>query len=257
VASPSGARGTIVTSGDLANDLAMVRQARIYFDHHSVGANILAGVRQIDREVAGSKLRLASPEEANSIQGPVLVEGGGGHNGDPKGKIDHFAKVIRVDAGLKPDVAFMKLCFTDIGPRTDVENIFAYYRRSMESLEREYPGIRFAHVTVPLTAKPVGLKARLFRLIGREVWDDASNRKRAEFNRLLRETFASDPVFDLARLEATAPDGNPVGMYLDEPSMFRGYTNDGGHLNSLGERLAGAGFIRFVANARGTRREQR
>jgi hypothetical protein len=244
-------RASKMTTTQLAADLAVVRQGRILFSHHSVGANIIMGIKRLEAEnPGGSHIRVASLEEAATSKGPMLIEFSGGQNKEPKTKIDAFATAIRGESHLKPDLAFMKFCYVDFNPRTDVDDLFGYYRNTIEALKREHPEIRFAHVTVPLTMWPTGLKWRVFRLIGREVWDDATNVKRAEFNRRLKESFGSDPVFDLARIEATAPDGRLTTFeqggqsYL---SLYPGYTEDNGHLNTAGQQVAGAAAIRFMA----------
>jgi hypothetical protein len=96
-----------------------------------------------------------------------------------------------------------------------------------------------------------GLKWRIFRLIGKEVWEDAANVKRAEFNRRLNESFGADSVFDLARIEATAPDGRLTTFEYggqSYPSLYPGYAEDDGeHLNTAGQQVAGAAIIRFMA----------
>ena len=67
---------------------------------------------------------------------------------------------------------------------------------------------------------------------------------------LLKKNFGADPVFDLARLEATAPDGHLTTFeqggqsYL---SLYSGYAEDEGHLNTLGQQVVGAGAIKFMA----------
>jgi hypothetical protein len=236
----------------LAADLAVVRQGRIFFAHHSVGQNILAGVERLDSEAGGGVLKVALLAEAAALAGPVLAHAGGGQNGAPKSKIDAFAAAIRGSPGLKPDLAFMKLCYVDFEPRTDVEDLFNHYRRTLDALKRDYPQIRFGHVTTPLIRRPDDLKSSLRRLLGREVWEDAANAGRNEYNRRLAEHFASDPVFDLALVEATAPDGGAVRFELDGRSLmslYPGYTEDGGHLNATGQRAAGAAALRFAAGA--------
>jgi hypothetical protein len=236
---------------NLATDLGVVRQARIAFSHHSVGVNILAGIERLDAGSTGTRLRLASLEEAAALEGPVLAHGGGGSNGAPKSKIDFFAATIRSQPRLKPDMAFMKLCYVDFNPSTDVDDLFSYYRRTLESLKSEHPEIRFAHVTVPLFRRPTDLKSSLRRLLGLEVWEDAANVKRSEYNRRLVENFGSDALFDLARAEATGPSGDTSsfehggGRYL---SLYPSYTEDGGHLNQLGQREVGAAAIHFLAD---------
>ena len=247
-----------VTTMQLAADMAEVRQSRILFSHHSVGANILEGVKRLDAESPGSdRLRVASIEEAFATKEPALIDFWGGQNGEPKTKIDSFAAVIRSEPRLKLDIAFMKFCYVDFNPRTDVNELFGYYRSTLDALKREHPEIRFAHVTVPLTTWPTGMKWRIFRIIGKEVWEDDANIKRAEFNRRLQESFSSDPVLDLARLEATAPDGHLTTFerggqsYL---SLYPGYTDDGGHLNTLGQQIVGVAAVRFMAEGLNGRR---
>ena len=240
-----------MTAKQLADDLAIVRQGRILFLHHSVGANIITGIQRLDAEVSGkSKIRLASLDEGATSTGPMMIQFSGGQNGWPKSKIDSFAAAIRGEPRLKPDIAFLKLCYADFDPQTDVADIFNYYRTTIDALKRKYPEIRFAHITVPLKVRPVGLKHRIYRLIGREVWEDASNVKRAEFNRRLKEGFGADPLFDLSLVEATAPDGHLTTFELGGQSylsLYPGYSEDGGHLNAVGQRMAGAAAIRFMA----------
>lgn len=244
-------RESNVTTMQLAADLAAARQGRVLFSHHSVGGNIITGIKRIDAGIfGGGRLHVASLVEASASQGPALIDVSGGRNGEPKTKIDFFAATIRGENRLKPDLAFMKLCYVDFNPRTDVDDLFGYYRNTFEVLQREHPEIRFAHVTTPLTVRPTGLKQRVFRLIGKEVWEDAANVKRAEFNRRLKESFGADLVFDLARVEATTPDGGLTTFEQDGKSylsLYPGYTEDGGHLNTLGQQLAGEAAIRFMA----------
>ncbi len=243
----------------LAADLAVIRKARVLFTHHSVGVNILAGIEQIDAGTGETRVRMA-PLEDVPAGGPALVHGGGGRNTEPKTKIDHFATLLREESRFTPDLALMKLCYVDFNPRTDVDDLFSYYRRTLEELEREHPEIQFAHVTVPLHGRQTDLKSSLRRLLRLEVWEDAANVKRSEFNRRLIETFTSDPVFDLARAESTDPDGAAITFEhagRSTPSLYPGYTDDGGHLNASGQRAAGSAAIRFLADALRRRSAQR
>jgi hypothetical protein len=241
-----------VMTKQLAADMAVVRQGKILFSHHSVGANIIMGVKQLDAIIPEEgRLHFVTLENAATSKGPALIDISGGRNGEPKTKIDFFIATIRDKIRLKPDLAFMKLCFVDFNPQTNVDDLFGYYRSAFDALMREYPEIRFMHVTVPLTTRPTGLKWNLFRLIGREVWEDMANIKRAEFNRRLKESFGADTVFDLARIEATAPNGQLTTFEQGGQSYFSlypGYTDDGGHLNTLGQQIVGAEAIRFMAD---------
>ena len=251
-----GGGGPKMATTSLEGDLAVVRQARVLFTHHSVGVNILAGIERLDAEAGGPRLRIAPLEQAASVEGPVLAHGGGGRNTDPRSKIDAFAATVRDLPGLQPDLAFMKLCYVDFDPGTNVEELFDHYRRTLEALKLEHPRIRFAHVTAPLFRRPTDLKSSARRLLGLPVWEDAANRKREEYNRRLVEHFASDPIFDLAGAESTTPGGGSSSSEQDGRrvrSLHPGYTDDGGHLNLAGQRAVGTAAVRFLAGALRTR----
>lgn len=236
----------------LEADLATVRKARIFFSHHSVGENVLEGMQRVAADLGAAPLKIASLDGAAASAGPVLLHGSGGQNGDPASKIVFFEATVRGKADLRPDVAFMKFCFVDIDPGTDVDGLLARYQRAVTALKHEHPGIRFAHVTVPLIPRPTGLKSSVRRLLGLQEWTDASNAKRDEYNRKLVRAFPADPIFDLAGVESTGPDGAPVSFEMNGkrfPSMAPGYTSDDGHLNAAGQRKAGAAAIHFLAAA--------
>lgn len=243
------------TAASLADDLAVVRRARIYFYHHSVGLNLLEGVQRLDSEAGGGGggVKLASPAEAARAQGPVLAHGWGGENRQPRTKIDSFAATLRAERALAPDLAFMKFCYVDFDPRTDVDALFGHYRQTLDALKREFPGVRFAHVTVPPTDSPTDLKSRTKRLMGLEVWADASNARRAQFSRKVRAAYPEDPVFDLAEVESTEPETGTRATSEHGgqryPALQPRFTDDGGHLNGAGQRVAGAALIRFMAAA--------
>lgn len=249
----AAAAGEGPMTAQLAADLAVVRGARILFLHHSVGQNILQGIGRLDAEAGGGKLRVMGADEAVAAEGPALVETGGGRNTEPRSKIDAFAALLRASgARLRPDLAFLKLCYVDFNPHTDVDDLFKHYERTLHALEREFPGIRFAHVTVPLTPWPTELKWRVRRLAGLEVWEDSANVKRAEFNARLAAAFPGDPIFDLARVESTGPDGTATAFELGGrryPALDPRYAADDGHLNPLGQRVAGAAALEFAAAA--------
>jgi hypothetical protein len=236
----------------IATQLATVRQGRIFFAHHSVGVNLIEGLGRIDAEVGHGAVKLVNLDKTEPVEGPALMNGTGGQNGEPQTKIDYFAATIRDRHGLKPQLAFMKFCFVDFDPSTDVDRLFDRYRSTMETLKGEHPEIRFAHVTVPLMRRPTELKWRIYRLLGREIWEEAANVKRRLFNEKILRTFAADPVFDLARAESTRPDGTREAyQYRGAPffSLYPDYTQDGGHLNAYGQRVAAQEMIRFMAAA--------
>ena len=70
------------------------------------------------------------------------------------------------------------------------------------------------HVTAPLMERPSGVKVQLNRLLGRLIWGDAANLKRSTFNEKLRAAYAGEPIFDLAAVESTRPDGSRESLPL-------------------------------------------
>jgi lysophospholipase L1-like esterase len=110
-------------------------------------------------------------------------------------------------------------------------------------------------VTLPLTTVQTGLKAFAKRLLGRAPYGTVENVRREEYNELLRAAYAGrEPLFDLARIESTAPDGSAVRVRWQgavAPALAAQYTDDGGHLNVEGRRRAARELIAVLAAARG------
>jgi hypothetical protein len=107
------------------------------------------------------------------------------------------------------------------------------------------------HVTAPLTIAQGGLKAGLKKLLGRVPYGVAENRRREEFNALMRQAYqGKEPIFDLARIESTAPDGTAVTVDWEgtaSPAMVAAYTDDGGHLNTAGKLRAARELVSALA----------
>ena len=105
----------------------------------------------------------------------------------------------------------MKFCYVDFAPDTNASDLFSHYRSTMSRLSEEHPHVRFLHTTVPLMTRPLGIKERTRLLLGMPVWEDDANAKRHEFNQLVRETYDSDLIIDVAgrsRLDWTGRDNN-------------------------------------------------
>lgn len=242
----------LVTSNLDRAELERAGSKRVFFSHHSVGRNLLDGVASVSAGQAGGKLEILPLESAATHAGPAWFHASGGQNQHPESKVDYFVKTLDEQAGLKPKLAFMKFCYVDFNPETNVDALFGYYESAVARIKREHPEIELAHVTVPLTRHPAELKTRIFRLLGRSVWEDSANVKREQFNRRLLATFASDPIFDLARAESTRADGGREEYETGGQKYYaldERYAADEGHLNERGQRELGAQLIKFVAQA--------
>ncbi len=220
----------------LRADLQRVAQESVYFGHQSVGANILQGVKELS-------VREGVPV---FIKDEFVPE-----NGDPLRKLQSFVR--SVGAGSRYDIALVKFCYVDIDADTDVAALFDHYRAMLAELRAKNPRTVFVHATLPLTTVQTGPKAWVKRLLGRSPYGTVENVRRDEYNRLLRATYAGrEPIFDLARLESTEPDGRLATVTwegMTVPALAAEYTSDGGHLNALGRRRAAREFIAVLARA--------
>lgn len=249
VASGAATASTADTDPKLRSDLERVAQRRIYFGHQSVGSNLLDGVKQL-AEKAGVQIRVAEAPSASGVPPATFGHTAVAKNGDPLLKLQSFEQAMgQQPAGV--DVALVKFCYVDISADTDAKALFARYRATMDSLKTKHPGTTFMHVTAPLTIAQSGLKASLKNLIGRVPYGVIENQRREEFNSLIRQTYqGKEPIFDLARIESTAPDGSAVAVEWKgslSPAMAREYTDDGGHLNAAGRLRAARELISALA----------
>ena len=218
-------------------DIQLIHGKRIYFGHQSVGANILEGLREI------------VPANAPA---PALQDTFIGKNGDPEGKCDDFVRQFEQAANTPFDFALMKFCYVDFDVSTDPAALFARYSATLDSLKAKYRDTTFIPITAPLTTRPPAWKRTVKGILGGADIASDVNAKRAAFNRLLIEHYNGQPVFDLARVESTYADGSRNQFeYKGQTaySLIDAYTDDGGHLNATGRKLAAAELLHTLAGA--------
>lgn len=224
-------------------------QRRIYFGHQSVGYNILAGVADVLRLEPVVQLQVIESTAPQPTVAAGLVHSQIGRNCDSKSKLDAFSSRLRAGTGPWANAALFKFCYADIEATTDIDSLMLDYEHTMEVLGQEFPALRLLHMTVPLTSPPNLLRRIAKRLLGRPASDYADNRQREAFNALLRARCAgAGTLFDLARIEATRPDGTLVD---DGAAMFSGYTSDRSHLDETGRVVVAREFLRFLAGSAG------
>ena len=220
---------------------------RMYFGHQSVGGNIMDGVREV--LAARPDIRLAVVETAtlDSTGTPGLYHARIGRNGDPASKARQFAAIA--DTGA-PAVGMLKYCYVDVDGRSDPDALFREYQAAMQQVRQRHPGLVLVHVTMPLTTLEGRKDWLMGKLRGRATKRDL-NIIRNRYNALLRQAYAGkEPVFDLARLESTRPDGSRSffrrgadTIYYLAPEL----TTDGGHLNDEGRRRAAREMLALLA----------
>jgi hypothetical protein len=172
-------------------------------------------------------------------------------NGDPDRKPRSFARVLDSLANASPDIALLKFCYVDFRADTDVEALFHRYQAAIAEYRARHPATTFVHVTAPLTTVEGGVKALVKRWSGRVPFGLAENARREEFNGLLRKAYQGrEPLFDLARVESTRPDGRRETVDWNGravPALADAYALDDGHLNEAGQDRAARELLAVLA----------
>lgn len=248
---PKMATVSTATVAPAREDWERVARLRVFFGHQSVGENILSGVTTLARESSVAASRLAVEDPGIPLEPGVFADRRIGRNTDPRSKLAEFAELLRAGIGERADVVLLKFCYVDLSQDTGPIEIFALYRKTMAALHAEFPDLRIVHVTTPLLTAPSTYRTRLKLLFGREVWEFGNLPQINQYNDMLRQAYQGrEPVFDLARLESTRPDGTRrtfemSGRTLE--ALIPEYSSDGGHLNELGQRVVASGLVRFLA----------
>ena len=231
-------------------DLKLVHTQKIYFGHQSVGKNIMQGLTDLISMQNEVEFPVVDLDATDSLPEYYFAHSRIGANTDPQGKCDAFAELIERNIAENLDIALMKFCYVDIDENTDVQALFDYYKDTAEKIRKKYPDMVLLHVTAPLMANSGGWKIKIKRLINYQDYTDPANIKRNEFNNLILETYKNEPIFDLARVESTYPEGKRESFKNNGKtyySLISDYTYDGGHLNEYGRQLVAKEFIHTLA----------
>lgn len=230
--------------------LERLRNTRVFFGHQSVGANIIEGIRELSQDDRRLSLKVMSADNPGLVAAPALVEANIGRNSDPQSKADAFVAALREGLGPDGGIALYKYCYLDVGHATDITALFGSYKRAVKTVRAAHPEITLVHVTIPLTANEGRLRRLAKAALGKPAASDL-NIKRNAYNELVRQTFSKqDPVFDLARIESTRPDGTRSYFRHGADTVYTlaaEYTDDGGHLNRLGRLSAARELLRVLA----------
>jgi hypothetical protein len=233
----------------LRAELDEIARRRIYFGHQSVGLNLIEGMTQLARS-AGAPLRVVAVDRVGALPPGTFAHGPVPENGNPGLKIQSFERALSGATDL--DIAFVKFCYVDFRDSTDVRELFARYQATIAALKAKHPRTTFLHVTVPLTTIQGGAKALVKRALGRPPAGVLENVRREEYNALLRQAVqGKEPLFDLARIESTWPDGRRETFDWkgrSVPALVPSYTDDGGHLNRAGELRAARELVSVLAS---------
>lgn len=231
----------------LDSALRNVAGKRIYFGHQSVGFNILDGISDIVKDHPGSGLSLVKTSDPLVFKTPVFAHFTVGTNEDPSSKIEDFAHSMDKGIGGNAEIAFFKFCYVDVNRTTNIDKMFVAYKTTMERLKNKYPKTRFVHVTAPLTVSKFSARSLIKKVLGTE---DNNIRKNTFNQMLVQEYMGKDPIFDLAAIESTYPDGSRSVFTAGGKTYYSlapEYTDDDGHLNERGRRIVAAELLKFLS----------
>jgi len=215
-----------------------------FFGHQSVGGDLIDGVQFIDSQLVVKDIHLSD----SIIQQGVFYHAKIGQNRNPQLKVAEFCEFVSQNA-QSLSVAGMKFCYVDITSSTNVDSLFAYYQQKMNELVKMAPNVRLFHVTVPLRSVKDDFQSRVKEWLLNKDYGKKDNLARERFNGLMRDHYAENELFDLAKFEAQLPDGtiNSFSSTNGEcMALCLEYTEDGGHLNQTGKTIVGARFIQFL-----------
>ncbi|ACG74094.1 conserved hypothetical protein [Anaeromyxobacter sp. K] len=232
-------------------DLQAVSERRVFFGHQSVGGNVIQGLQDLAAQ-QGVPLRIVEAR-APGVGAGTFAHEAVAENGDPMRKLRSFSAALAPGGeGAGAEVALLKFCYVDIHADTDVASLFAAYRKTIAELQAVSPATTFVHVTAPLQTVEGGVRGWAKELLGKPRWGTQHNARREEFNALMRREYGGKaPLFDLARVESTRPDGSAETSAWQGgavPSLVPAYTDDGGHLNAEGRARAARALASVIAS---------
>jgi hypothetical protein len=226
---------------------------KYYFGHQSVGNNLVAGIRDLMAEFPAIKINIVGIDDIQKKNDGFFAHSRIGKNSEPYSKIDEFVRILDNKLGARTDAAALKFCFVDIRSNSNIEELFLNYRETMQRLKLKYPQMTVIHFTEPLTINKKSLKTRIKLLMKKkEIWELDNNVRRNEYNSMLVNYYkGKEPIFDIALLESTFPDGSRSTFKRNKKSYYSlvpGYTKDGAHLNEIGRKKVAGEFLLLLIN---------
>ena len=224
-----------------------------FFGHQSVGKNLIEGLLLIRTQYPQFTLPIIAYDWTQGTEKQAHSAGFYhslvGKNQNPYSKINEFFRLADQIAD-NGSIVCLKFCYADITEETDVETLFDEYQSRVDDFKRRHPDSRIFHFTVPLTSDAKDIKSSVKKLLGRKVRGYRDNLQRYRYNQLLLKNIDHFEVFDIAKFQSTSASGERVTGTVDGQTYFAmdpRYTDDGGHLNSVGQEHIATEFLKFLS----------
>jgi len=222
----------------------------VYFGHQSVGSGVVAGVDGVTKEYA-LPLRVVHTREPATVTGPAFVHFLAGQNRDYASKNAAVLRLLESRTRAQRPVVLLKYCYVDLYSPGDAPMMFEAYRDTVETIQFEHPDVTVVHSTMPLTTVESAFKSGAKQVFGRPTRREAAI-ARHRYNELVRAEFAdTEPIFDLAKVEATQPDGTLAGFTAGGrmiETLARHNTDDGSRLNARCQRAAAEALLDVLSD---------
>jgi hypothetical protein len=229
---------------------SVIARRTVYFGHQSVGSGIVAGLEGVTQEHA-LPLRVVQTGEPATVSGPAFVHFLAGQNRDYASKNAAMLRLIESPTRALRPVVVLKYCYMDINSPADPAMMFEAYRDTVDTMQFGHPDVTVVHATIPLTTVEGAFKSGARQFVGFPTRREAAV-ARQRYNDLVRAEFkATEPIFDLAKVEATQPDGMLTGFTAGGcmiETLAPHNTYDGGHLNARCQRAAAAALLDVLSD---------
>jgi hypothetical protein len=241
---------TDFTPSGAVDSWSMVATRTVYFAHQSVGNGVAAGVEELARDCA-LPLRVVQTREPAAVTGPALVHFLVGEHRDFASKNAAMLRLLENPTRARNAIVVLKYCYADASPPVDTARMFEAYRDTVDTIGYEHPDVHVVHATIPLTTVESAMKSGLKQVLRRPTLRRAAV-ARHRYNELLRAEFgATEPLFDLAKIEARESDGSLAGFPVKGETietLSLDNTDDGTHLNARGRRLAATALLDVLSD---------
>jgi len=232
-----------------ASRWSVIADRTVYFGHQSLGSGIIAAVEKLKGEHA-LPIRVVHTREPATVTGPAFVHFLAGQSRDYASKNAALLRLLESRTRAPRPVVVLKYCHTDINSAVDSARMFEAYRDMVDAIHFEHPDVTVVHTTIPLTTVESAFRWRAKQFLGRPTRREAAV-ARHRYNQLVRGEFsATEPIFDLAKVEAMQPDGMLVGFTADGcviETLAPANTSDGGQLNVRCQRAAAKALLNVLS----------
>jgi hypothetical protein len=173
----------------------------VYFGHQSVESGVIAGVEELSEESA-LPFRVVQTRDPATVDGPAFVHFPTGQNRDYASENAAMLRLLESRARAQRPVVVMEYCHRDIRSLADSSKMFEAYRDTVDTIQIEHPDATVVHATIPLPIVETVFRWRAKQFLGRP-----TRRQSAaacdHYNQLLHAEFsATEPIFDLANIQA-------------------------------------------------------